>query len=407
MNTATPFPWSDLSPTENGPPGFRSIFELAPMAAARCNREGVIIEVNPAFEQALDPDLAKKRALRLCDLVSAEDRDTTESLLHTLLDSTCNSIRIEAKRKSCAADGLAVTNWTAWRLPGAVPDALLIAEPNPEIAPLNESLVQTQRWEAVGRLAGGVVHDFNNVLTGVMLYSDLLLSSLDERDCRRRYAVEIRTAVLQASGLVRQLLVFARPQASQVRTLSLNQIAHDMQDLLTRLIGGNVELEFRLDPDLGLLSIDQAQAQQIILNLVLNARDALSDGGRIVVETSNCSFKTVTGSPLEPRGNSAFPCIQLVVSDNGRGMDAKTRERLFEPFFTTKGAGQGTGLGLTTVKSIVTANRGLIHIESEPGQGTRVMILLPQASPPAAAEIFKTVPPSGKPFQAVKKESLL
>lgn len=413
MNTATPFPWSELSATQNAPPGFRSIFELAPIAAARCNREGVIIEMNPAFEQALDPDLAKQRVLRLCDLVSAEDRDTTESLLRALLDSTCDSIRLEARRKSCGADGLAITNWTAWRLPtsgDALPHALLIAEPNYEIAPVNESLLQTQRWEAVGRLAGGVVHDFNNVLTGVMLYCDLLLSSLDARDCRRRYAVEIRSAILQATGLVRQLLVFARPQSSQVHALCLNQIAQDMQDLLTRMIGRNIKLEFRLDPDLGLVKIDQAQAQQIILNLVLNARDALTDGGRIVVETGNCRFQTVTGSSLARHGNSAFPCVLLVVSDNGRGMDAKTRQRLFEPFFTTKSAGQGTGLGLTTVRSIVTNNRGLIHIESEPDQGTRVMILLPRASQSAEAEVLQTVharpDSSPTPLQAVKKESL-
>jgi len=243
-----------------------------------------------------------------------------------------------------------------------------------------------------------------------MLYCDLLLSSLDVRDCRRRYAVEIRSAILQATGLVRQLLAFARPQSSQVRAVCLNEIAQNMQDLLTRLIGGNIKLEFRLDPDLGLVKIDPAQAQQIILNLVLNARDALTDGGRIVVETGNCRFQTVAGSPLARHGNSAFPCVLLVVSDNGRGMDAKTRQRLFEPFFTTKSAGQGTGLGLTTVRSIVTNNRGLIHVESELGQGTRVMILLPRASQSTEAELLQTAHPrpgsSPTPLQAVKKESL-
>ena len=251
---------------------------------------------------------------------------------------------------------------------------------------VDENLLQSQRWEAMGRLAGGVVHDFNNLLTGVMLYSDLLLSSLDARDCRRRYADEIRTAVIQAAGLIGQLLVFARPQAASTGLLSLNEITVAMRDLLDRLIGADIELELQLDPDLALVSVDQAQAQQVLLNLVLNARDALPDGGRITIETSNCRFQPLAGSAAP-----AFPCVLLVVGDNGQGMSAETRQRLFEPFFTTKNAGQGTGLGLTTVRSIVTTHRGLIHFESEPGRGTRVLILLPRASMPADQNVSEAI----------------
>lgn len=141
-------------------------------------------------------------------------------------------------------------------------------------SPIQETQLQAQRWEAVGRLAGGVVHDFNNLLTGVMLYCDLLLSSLDARDRRRRYAEEIRSAIVQATGLVKQLLVFARPQATPVGTLCLNEIARGMHDLLARLIGENIALDLHLDPELGAVTIDQAHAQQVLLNLVLNARDA-------------------------------------------------------------------------------------------------------------------------------------
>jgi two-component system cell cycle sensor histidine kinase/response regulator CckA len=277
--------------------------------------------------------------------------------------------------------------------------------------PAEESLLQTQRWEAVGRLAGGVVHDFNNLLTGVMLYCDLLLSSMDARDRRRRYAEEIRSAIVHGTGLVKQLLVFARPQVTPVRALSLNQIARGMQDLLTRLIGENIALELHLDPELGAVTIDQAQAQQVLLNLVLNARDAMPNGGRITVQTSNCRFQPVAEANA-PSSLPAFPCVLLVVGDNGQGMDLVTRQRLFEPFFTTKNAGQGTGLGLTTVRSIVTTNRGLIHFESEPGRGTRVMILLPRAPQPAASGLLDTSNPdsgalSPTPIQEIKKESLL
>jgi len=411
MNTATPFPWPELSAGKSTGTTFRAIFEHAPIAVARCNPQGVIVEMNPAFERTLHCGVASRRTLRLGELVRPEDREKTELLLSDLLDSRRERIGIEARS---AGPGQASAQWTAWRLPGCggEPDhALLIAEQSSHPLPAEETLLQTQRWEAVGRLAGGVVHDFNNLLTGVMLYCDLLLSSLDSRDRRRRYADEIRSAIVQATGLVRQLLVFARPQSTPARVLCLNEIAAAMHNLLTRLIGENIALDLHLDPDLGLVKIDQAQAQQIFLNLVLNARDALPNGGRITVETSNCRFQPVAAA-LAPVGPHAFPCVLLVVGDNGHGMTAETRQRLFEPFFTTKNAGKGTGLGLTTVRSIVTTNHGLIHFESEPGRGTRVMIVLPRSSPSTDPDVLDATnadsrAPSPTPFQEIKKESLL
>src|SRR5258708_34828541 len=184
-----------------------------------------------------------------------------------------------------------------------------------------------------------------------------------------------------------------------------------MRALLTRLSGENIALHLHLDVELELVKIDQAQVQQILLNLVLNARDAMPEGGRITIETSNCNFQPVPGS-ITKNSSSGFPCVLLLVSDNGCGMNAETRQRLFEPFFTTKNAGKGTGLGLTTVHSIVTTNRGLIHFESEPWRGTRVMILLPRASDlpiPALpqTELSTTECPVQGQFQEVTKESLL
>jgi two-component system cell cycle sensor histidine kinase/response regulator CckA len=374
--------------------------------------------------------VASGRKLRLCELVPQQESEKAEMLLRDLLDSRCDSFAIEARGpdhdqqvlgqqipgqqiSGQQIGGQAISRWTAWRQPGCGNEpnhALLIAQQTSDTVPADEGLLQTQRWEAVGRLAGGVVHDFNNLLTGVMLYCDLLLSSLDPRDLRRRYAEEIRSATVQATGLVKQLLVFARPQATPVRTLCLNEIAVAMRDLLARLIGENIALDLHLDPELGAVKIDQAQAQQVLLNLVLNARDALPNGGRITVETSNCNFQPLAGTNA-PTGLPVFPCVLLVVGDNGHGMDAATRQRLFEPFFTTKNAGQGTGLGLTTVRSIVTTNRGLIHFESEPGRGTRVMILLPQASQPVSDLLNPANPDVGNasatPSQEIKKESLL
>lgn len=409
MNAATPFPWPETSGTENTTTAFRDLFEHAPVAVARCNRQGVVVEMNPAFERSLDQGLAGRGSVRLCELVPKRDRDQTELLLRDLLEGRRDSFGMEVRS---AGQGDATARWTAWRQAGGqgAPDhALLIADPGNHAISAEEGLLQAQRWEALGRLAGGVVHDFNNLLTGVMLYSDLLLSSLDARDRRRRYADEIRSAIVQAAGLVRELLVFARPQAAPACLLCLNEVAVAMHDLLRRLIGENIALDLQLDPELGVVKIDQAQAQQIFLNLVLNARDALPGGGRITVETHNCKFQSVAG----PGGPPGFPCVLLVVGDNGHGMNAETRQRLFEPFFTTKNAGQGTGLGLTTVRSIVTSNRGLIHFESEPGCGTRAMILLPLASQPAESEIQDTAnpdsgaPPPSTPFQDTKKESHL
>ncbi|MGD0569107.1 MAG: ATP-binding protein [Candidatus Sulfotelmatobacter sp.] len=416
MNAATSFPEPEFSSGEETATTFRAVFDHSPLAVARCNPEGVIVDMNPAFERSLDRGVAHRRCLRLGELVRPQDRAKTDLLLHDLLESKCDSIAIGIRG---AGHGQTITQWTAWRQPGCggEPDhALLfaekaVAEQERDVVPSEENLLQTQRWEAVGRLAGGVVHDFNNLLTGVMLYCDLLLSSLDARDRRRRYADEIRSAIVQATALVGQLLVFARPQAAPTRLLCLNEIALAMRELLSRLIGENIELDFHLDPSLGAVKIDQAQAQQILLNLVLNARDALPDGGRITVETSNCRFQPVEGT-VQPRTFPTLPCVLLAVGDNGHGMSAETRQRLFEPFFTTKNAGKGTGLGLTTVRSIVTTNHGLIHFESESGRGTRVMILLPRSLQTAQAELRDAPHPvsetsSSTSFQLTEKESLL
>jgi two-component system, cell cycle sensor histidine kinase and response regulator CckA len=257
---------------------------------------------------------------------------------------------------------------------------------------IEKRLRYSEGLEAMGRLAGGVAHDFNNVLTGVLLYCDLLLGIIEAGPRVRKYAEEIRNAGLQATGLVRQLLAVSRPKAVETGLLSLNEIAAGMRSLLTRLIGENIELKFQLDPALGLVRMDVAQAQQILLNLVLNARDAMPGGGEITVETRNCRVQIVGGSGAEDSHavdlqsddsqaesaiSASLPCVLFVVGDNGRGMEPETRAHLFEAFYTTKSDGRGTGLGLATVYAVVTSNGGLIHVASAPGCGARVSLLLP------------------------------
>ena len=273
---------------------------------------------------------------------------------------------------------------------------------NPRQSEVSENAAFARRFgqagqlESVGRLAGGVAHDFNNLLTGVLLYCDLLLA-LQPEERVRKYAEEIRNAGIQATGLVRQLLAVARPMNCDPCQLSLNDTAEGMRNLLVRLIGENIELQFHLSPRLRLVRMDPTQAQQILLNLVLNARDALVDGGQITVETSACQIQIVTDQVLvDPRSGAnrvaSLPCALLVVADNGAGMDAVTKSHLFEAFFTTKPAGKGTGLGLATVHDIVTSNGGLIHVDSAPARGTRITVLLPLV-PDAAGHFPQALEP--------------
>jgi two-component system cell cycle sensor histidine kinase/response regulator CckA len=301
--------------------------------------------------------------------------------------------------------------WVAWRVPGLRGESaggLVMAEDITEKRSSEQRLRQAERLESVGRLAGGVAHDFNNLLTGVLLYCDLLLAGLDSGNALRRYAEEIRGAGMQATALVRQLLAVARPQNAAPQLLSLNTVVQEMRDLLTRLIGENLELRFQLEPNLGVVKMDMTGAQQILLNLVLNARDAVADGGRIVVETSNCKMQILKGG-LGNHNGPMLPCVMFVVSDNGEGMDADTQKRLFQAFFTTKSAAHGTGLGLAMVHDIVTSAGGLIHVDSALGCGTRITVVLPlvpEAALPVGSQEVAKAKIEGEHLQH-KEESIL
>jgi len=368
MSTATEITWTPRdSKSELNP-----LFENSPFALAQCQSAGNIIAMNSALERML----RDTRIVRFGDLVHPDGRADAERLLAELFARQRDSFQIDSH--TAGATGRPV-RWTAWRVPGTNgnPDsALVLAEESPRNLEAEQRLRQAERLEAVGRLAGGVAHDFNNLLTGVLLYCDLLMAHLEPCHRVRKYAEEIRKAGMQATGLVRQLLAVARPTNSEPRLLSLNEIADGMRNLLARLIGENIELKFQLDPNLGLIKMDPTQCQQILLNLVLNARDAMPGGGQITVETSNCKVQVLAEARSGMGSPAALPCALFVVADNGSGMDDATRSRLFEAFFTTK-AGKGTGLGLATVHDIVTSNGGLIHVESAPAHGTRVSLLLP------------------------------
>ena len=255
---------------------------------------------------------------------------------------------------------------------------------------LEAELRQAQKLEAVGRLAGGVAHDFNNLLTAILGYSDLILQRVGDADSPiRRDAAEIKRAAEKAESLTRHLLAFSRPRGIEPQSVDLNEVVSDMDRLLRRLIGADVELVTLLTPKVARVDGDRGQLEQMIVNLVVNARDAMPSGGKLVIETTLAAIGA--GSADERRSLEPGPYVVLAVSDSGIGMDTETRARIFEPFFTTKGVGEGTGLGLSSVWGIVEQGGGRIFVQSEPGQGTSFTIYLPESRRPSV------VPPAPAP----------
>jgi PAS domain S-box-containing protein len=257
---------------------------------------------------------------------------------------------------------------------------LVVAQDISERHLLEQQLRQAQKMEAVGRLAGGVAHDFNNLLMVIKGHTELLMNAFPPADHTSRKIAQIDRAADRAAALTKQLLAFSRMQVLQPRVMNLNGVVEDMGKLLPRLIGEDVELGIRTSPDLGSIRADASQMEQIIMNLAVNARDAMPTGGRLIIETSNAD--------LDRTYNSTHPIVKpgryvlLAVSDTGTGMDADTQAHIFEPFFTTKEAGKGTGLGLATVYGVVKQSGGFIWVYSEVGKGTSFKIYLPRVEQP-------------------------
>ena len=256
---------------------------------------------------------------------------------------------------------------------------------------LEQQLLQAQKMEAVGRLAGGVAHDFNNLLTVINGYSELLRDRLAEGDPLRDMAEQIRRAGERAADLTQQLLAFSRKQPARPQPLSLNDMVSQSKGMLERLLGEDIELVTRLAPGLGLVMADPGQMHQILMNMAVNARDAMPGGGTLTIETANVEVDQ--GDAGLASDAVPGPYVVLAITDTGIGMDAETRERIFEPFFTTKEVGKGTGLGLSTVYGIVRQYGGWITVYSEPGRGSTFRIHLPRV-PDATAVTWETEPKS-------------
>jgi signal transduction histidine kinase/CheY-like chemotaxis protein len=262
---------------------------------------------------------------------------------------------------------------------------------------LEEQLRQSQKMEAVGRLAGGVAHDFNNLLMVIRGRSELLLHHVKEGEPLRRHIALIREAAERAVGLTQQLLTFSRKGVLRPQVLDLNAAVTGMATMLRRLIGEHIELSVCPGEGLWRIQADPSQIEQVVMNLAVNARDAMPHGGRLTVETANVTLDE--SFARSHAGSRPGAYVRLAVSDTGVGMDAATRAHLFEPFFTTKAPGQGTGLGLAMVYGIVKQHRGYVTADSEPGRGSRFTIYLARSEAPVTAPALPwsgSAPPGGR-----------
>ncbi len=263
---------------------------------------------------------------------------------------------------------------------GVVRRIVGIAEDITERRALEQQLVGSQKLEGMGRLAGGIAHDFNNLLTAILGYSESIVGQSDPRDPLHAEALEIQRAGEKAAALTRQLLAFSKRQALKMTVVDLNVVVRDVHQLLGRLIGEHITIESRLAEDLEAVTADSTQLEQIVVNLAVNARDAMPEGGRLTITTATADrTESNAGAFIMPAGRFTI----LTVADTGTGMDAHTRAQIFEPFFTTKAPGKGSGLGLATVYGTVKQLGGYIEVESRVGEGTRFTISLPCTDRPA------------------------
>jgi nitrogen-specific signal transduction histidine kinase len=275
---------------------------------------------------------------------------------------------------------------------------------------LQERLRASQKMEAIGLLAGGVAHDFNNLLSVILSFTGFAMADLPDGDPRKDDLTEVSNAAQRAVALTRQLLAFSRKQVFKPVVLDLNAIVRGVEKILLRLIREDIALTLALAPDLGATRADPGQLEQVLMNLVVNARDAMPAGGHLRIATANVALRDPAPRELAELPQGSY--VELVVSDTGHGMDEATRARIFEPFFTTKELGKGTGLGLATVFGIVKQSGGEIQVSSEPGRGCTFRVLLPRendarARPVSASDTGPRARPGSETILLVEDEDAL
>jgi two-component system cell cycle sensor histidine kinase/response regulator CckA len=355
------------------------------------SQDGILKEMNAGYIEMFGYNVEELLGRPITDLVAEKSREEVERRYRENIDGT---YEVLGRRKDGKHLFLEVTART--HDIGGRPARITALRDMTEKRTLENQFRQAQKMEAVGRLAGGIAHDFNNLLTVIMSYTDMLSEGFAPKDPRGDDLNEIRKAAITASSLTRQLLAFSRQQVIEPRVVNLNDVVSSSQKMLQRLIGEDVELATTLTDEVVTVLIDPGQLEQVIMNLAVNARDAMPKGGKLTIETADPIMDAEYAKDHWPSQAGHF--AMLAVTDTGSGMDEVTRAQIFEPFFTTKEIGKGTGLGLSTVYAIVKQSNGFIWVYSEPGFGTTFKIYLPLVDEPAVkygAPAELSPPPTG------------
>jgi len=382
---------------------FRSLVTNAPYGICRCDARGHLVDANPALVTSLGYDSAADLIGRNLSTLYADGQQWFVLADQLRTQESFEGLTAEWTRK----DG----SITAVRLSGrAIRDERknvtfeIFTEDVTERRALEQQLRQAQKMEAIGRLAGGIAHDFNNLLMVISGYSEFLLDRLGPDQALRGPAKEISSAAERATSLTRQLLAFSRKQMLTPKVIDLNAVVTENLKMLTRLIGEDIDLVMIPGAELGPVKADPGQIEQVILNLAVNARDAMPQGGRLTIETANVTLDESYArlhAPVQPGDYT-----MLVITDTGIGMDTETQSRIFEPFFTTKGT-KGTGLGLSTVYGIVKQSGGYIWVYSEPGRGTSFKVYMPHVTAEEVAAVEKPAAPAVVPLETARETILV
>ena len=360
---------------------FATAFLSSPLAITiSTEKEARYVDANDAFVRMIGyqrEEIVGRTAQELRIWVDPEDRS---QMVHQL-DQTKPTETVETRFRTKSGEERRVQISTERIVLDGEPCVLANTLDVTDARRLEEQFRQAQKMEAVGRLAGGVAHDFNNLLSVIMGYSELAQDATPAGTVVCKYLEQIKQSGERAAALTRQLLAFSRQQVLEPRILNLNGVVHNVSKMLLRLIGEDITLRLKPGEPLGSVKADLGQIEQVLMNLAVNARDAMPEGGKIAIETANVELDEMYAKQHPSLRPGSY--VMLSFSDTGCGMDAKTRSRLFEPFFTTKGPGKGTGLGLSTVYGIVKQSGGYVWAYSEPGQGATFKIYLPRVDSPA------------------------
>jgi len=373
------------------------LIQGAPEAIAITDPDYTVRQVNLEFTRVFGYSAEEARGRNLGALIVPADKEDESDRLTDYSHRSANKV-LETTRRRKDGSRVEVSILVSPVIVGNELDAVYcIYRDISDHKTTEDQLRQSQKMEAIGRLAGGLAHDLNNLLTVISGYSELQLASFSQGDAKRAQATHIHQAAERATSLTRQLLAFSRRQVLQPRAIDLNTVVGNVEDLLRRLIGEDIELVFNETPHLGTVSADPSQIEQVIMNLAINARDAMPSGGKLLLSTENVEIDDA--GARKHLGLLPGRYVVLTVSDTGIAMDDNTLAHLFEPFFTTKGLGKGTGLGLSTVYGIVQQSKGHIFVSSKSGRGSTFQIYLPRVDEPAVracAEKIDSARPAGK-----------